>query len=224
LTDAFTSLSKEEKEVTTFNRILVLAPHTDDGELGAGASINKWVHEGKEIHYFAFSAAEESVPSSFPKDELRKEVLASTATLGIPKENVQVFKYPVRKFSEYRQDILEELIKAKKHLMPELILIPSRNDIHQDHQVISMEGIRAFKHNRILGYELPWNNLMFHNICYSVINGGHLDKKHESLQCYKTQTYRTYFNREFIYGLAKVRGTQINADYAECFELVRWIL
>ncbi len=210
--------------MVSFNKILVLAPHTDDGELGCGASINKWINEGKEIYYFAFSAAEESVPSSFPRDELRKEVLASTATLGIPKENVQVFKYPVRKFTEYRQNILEDLIKAKQDLNPDLVLMPSQNDIHQDHQVIHMEGIRAFKLSRILAYELPWNNLTFKNNCYSIIKGEHLDKKHESLQCYKTQFIRSYFNKEFIYGLAKMRGVQINKDYAECFELVRWIL
>lgn len=210
--------------MTSFNRILILAPHTDDGELGCGASINKWVHEGKETYYFAFSAAEESVPSSFPKDELRKEVLASTGTLGVPKENVQVFKYPVRKFTEYRQNILEDMIKAKIDLKPDLILIPSQHDIHQDHQVIHMEGVRAFKHSRILAYELPWNNLTFNNHCYSLIQEEHLNKKHESLQCYKTQLLRTYFNKEFIYSMARLRGVQINREFAECFEMIRWIV
>lgn len=210
--------------VSTFNRILVLSPHTDDSELGCGATIHKWILEGKEIHYLAFSAAEESVPKAFPKEELRKEVINATATLGIPKQNVHVLKYPVRKFSEYRQNILEHLIEFRREIQPELILMPSQNDIHQDHQVISMEGIRAFKLNSILSYELPWNNLNFRNDCFSLIKENNLDAKYNSLRCYKTQRHRTYFNKEFIYALAKMRGVQYNTDFAECFELIRWVL
>jgi LmbE family N-acetylglucosaminyl deacetylase len=210
--------------VIPFQRILILAPHTDDGELGCGASINKWIAEGREVHYLAFSAAEESVPASFPRNELRKEVLASTSTLGIPGEHVRVLKYPVRKFVEFRQNILEDLIKVRAELKPELILIPSQQDIHQDHHVITMEGIRAFKLSAILGYELPWNHLSFHHHCYSIIEEKHLDMKHRALQCYETQKFRSYFNKEFLYGLAKVRGIQINANYAECFEVIRWVI
>ena len=206
------------------NRILVLSAHTDDGELGCGATINKWINEGKEVHYLAFSAAEESVPSSFPKEELRKEVLESTTTLGIARENVQVLKYPVRRFSEYRQEILEHLIKVRNDLQPDLILVPSPRDIHQDHQVISNEGVRAFKLYSILAYELPWNNLSFHNQCYSLIKEENLDIKYKALQCYKTQKHRAYFDKDFIYSLAKMRGVLINSDYAECFEIIRWIL
>ncbi len=206
------------------NRILVLSAHTDDGELGCGATINKWINEGKEVHYLAFSAAEESVPSSFPKEELRKEVLESTSTLGIARENVQVLKYPVRRFSEYRQEILEHLIKVRNDLQPDLILVPSPRDIHQDHQVISNEGVRAFKLYSILAYELPWNNLSFHNQCYSLIKEENLDIKYKALQCYKTQKHRAYFDKDFIYSLANMRGVLINSDYAEGFEIIRWIL
>jgi LmbE family N-acetylglucosaminyl deacetylase len=210
--------------VTGFNRILILAPHTDDGELGCGASIHKWTRSGKEIFYFAFSAAEESVPSAFPRDALRREALLSTTTLGIPKEHVEILKYPVRKFTEHRQNILEDLIKVRNELKPELILLPSRNDIHQDHQVITIEGIRAFKLSSILAYELPWNTLTYHHTCYSVIEEENLEQKCLALQHYETQRHRAYFDRQFIFGLAKTRGTQISAPYAECFEVVRWVL
>lgn len=44
------------------NNILVLAPHTDDGELGMGGTISKLIADGKEVTYVAFSTAEESVP------------------------------------------------------------------------------------------------------------------------------------------------------------------
>ena len=30
-------------------------------------------------------------------------------------------------------------------------------------------------------------------------------------------------NTEFVYGLARVRGTQINVEYAEAFEIIRFV-
>tara|TARA_Y100000739_G_C20308302_1_gene328716 strand:+ start:165 stop:359 length:195 start_codon:yes stop_codon:yes gene_type:complete len=56
------------------NKILVLAPHTDDGEIGCGGSIARFIDEGKEIYYIAFSKCEESVPKGFPKNILEEEV------------------------------------------------------------------------------------------------------------------------------------------------------
>ncbi|MEG2666334.1 MAG: hypothetical protein RSA02_04895, partial [Bacteroidales bacterium] len=53
--------------------ILILAPHTDDGELGLGASINYFIEQGRNVHYAAFSTAEASVPAGFPKDILKTE-------------------------------------------------------------------------------------------------------------------------------------------------------
>ena len=44
-------------------RILVLAPHTDDAELGAGGSMAKWLEAGVDLHVAVFSTAEESLPA-----------------------------------------------------------------------------------------------------------------------------------------------------------------
>ncbi|WP_211236952.1 PIG-L deacetylase family protein [Aneurinibacillus terranovensis] len=210
--------------IHSFTRILIVAPHTDDGELACGASINKWVNEGKTIYYVAFSAAEDSVPEGFPRDALRKEVLLATCTLGISPQNVRILKYPVRRFPEYRQDILEDLVTIKKELQPNLVLLPSQNDIHQDHQVVTLEGIRAFKTHSVLGYELPWNQLKTSNTCFSVITRENLIKKYEALKCYQTQQHRPYLKDDFIHGWARMRGTQVGLEYAECFEIIRWFL
>ena len=66
-----------------FKRVVVLAPHTDDGEFGAGGYIDKLVKSGSEVYYYAFSAAEDSVPKGLPKDILRQEVVAATSILGV---------------------------------------------------------------------------------------------------------------------------------------------
>jgi len=52
------------------SRILILVPHIDDGEFGCGGSISKWVKEGKDVYYVAFSSAKKSVPQGTPKNVL----------------------------------------------------------------------------------------------------------------------------------------------------------
>ena len=57
--------------LNSYNNILVLAPHTDDGELGLGGTISKLIELGKKVTYVAFSTAQQSVPEGFPKDILK---------------------------------------------------------------------------------------------------------------------------------------------------------
>lgn len=205
-----------------FKKILVLAPHTDDGELGAGGYISKLVDEGAEVFYMAFSTAEESVPEGFPKDILKTEVVAATKVLGVKEENVIIFNYQVRKLNYARQEILEELIRFKRlHKDIDLLLIPSIKDIHQDHSTIAMEGIRAFKTKSIFSYELIWNNLSFDTQAYISLEEKHIDKKVNALKEYKSQGFRDYLSEEFIRSLAVARGVQFGVKYAETFEVVR---
>ncbi len=205
-------------------RVVVLAPHTDDGELGCGATIAKALDEGATVFYIAFSTAEESVPPEFPRNQLETEVRAATHILGIPSENLIVFKYPVRKLNFARQEILESLIRLRADLKPDFVFLPSSRDIHQDHETIAKEGIRAFKNSTILGYELIWNNLSFATDCFIEISQSQLDRKIAALQAYETQFGRPYMNPDFIRSLAVVRGTQIGMTFAETFEVVRWII
>ncbi|MCE1199806.1 MAG: PIG-L family deacetylase, partial [Marinilabiliales bacterium] len=139
-------------------RILILAPHTDDGEFGCGATIAKLVEEGNAIYYVAFSSCEKSLPPDLRPDTLKIELLKATKTLGIPSSNVITYDYPVRDFPMFRQAILENMVQLSKDINPDLVFMPSIQDIHQDHHTIASEAMRAFKKTSLLGYELPWNN------------------------------------------------------------------
>lgn len=204
-------------------RVMVLAPHTDDGEFGCGGTIARLIDEGAEVFYSAFSVCEQSIPYGFERDELEREVREATKILGIPPENLLIHRYEVRRFPLNRQEILQDIIDAKKRLEPDLVLMPCLEDIHQDHQVIAMEGVRAYKGRTILSYEMPWNNLSIRTSTFSVLSEAHVNKKIEALAAYKTQTFRQYARPEFIRSLAVTRGAQIGAAYAECFELVRLV-
>ncbi|QHJ88886.1 PIG-L family deacetylase [Aequoribacter fuscus] len=207
-----------------FKNILVLAPHTDDGELGAGGTINKFISQGCSVDYVAFSAAEDSVPVGFDINVLRTEVINATAALGINSENVTVLSYRVRTFPSHRQQILDDLIVLRNKKDYDLILTPSTNDIHQDHKTVTEEAIRAFKHKSILGYELIWNNLTSASTCFVKLNIDNVGAKALALGEYKSQGARPYISRQFINSLARTRGVQIGTEYAECFEVIRLIV
>jgi N-acetylglucosamine malate deacetylase 1 len=204
-------------------KILVLAPHTDDGELGCGASIAKYCSEGHDVYYVAFSNCNRSLPSHLPLNTLVNELYAATQVLGIPNENVTVLDYDVRTFPQFRQPILEDLIKLRSEINPDIVFLPCPTDLHQDHQVISNEGIRAFKNITIYGYEMPWNNISFQTMGFNKLDEKYISIKVEALQEYKSQMHRNYLNENFIRSLATVRGVQIGTAFAESFEVIRLI-
>lgn len=207
-----------------FKNALVLAPHTDDGELGAGATIARLVDQGARVTYVAFSIAEQSVPEGLPRDILKTEVRQATASLGIAPENLIVLGHEVRKLNFARQDILEGLIALRRANAFDLVLMPSLKDIHQDHQTVALEGLRAFKGTTILGYELVWNNLSFDTTVFVKVSAEQLCRKVEALRHYQSQRGKDYTSEEFIFALARTRGVQIGAEYAESFEVVRWVM
>ena len=207
-----------------FENILVLAPHTDDGELGAGGFISMLIEEGAKITYVAFSTAESSVPDHLPKNVLKTEVRIATEKLGIPPKNLIILDYEVRKLNYSRQEILEDLIKIRNKSNYDLVLLPSLKDIHQDHSTVAQEGLRAFKNTTVLGYELIWNNLSFDTTSFVKLEKKHIDAKYNALKDYKSQKGRQYMEKDFIYSLAKTRGVQIGADFAESFEVLRWVI
>jgi LmbE family N-acetylglucosaminyl deacetylase len=210
----------------TKDNILILSPHTDDAELGCGGTIAKLIEEGKNILWVAFSTAEESLPPGFPKNTLVQEFNNVTESLGLHKNNVIVYDFEVRKLTERRQDVLEELIRIRKDFHPDIVLGPSLNDHHQDHHVVSHEMIRAYKSEAsIICYELPWNHIEFKTQMFVKLREEHIKKKLEMLSYYKSQFHikRPYLTEDFIKGLAYTRGAQIGQKYAEAFEVIRWI-
>jgi LmbE family N-acetylglucosaminyl deacetylase len=205
-------------------RALVLAPHTDDGEFGCGGTIARLVEAGAEVHYVAFSTASRSLPAGFSEDTLLHEVRAATAELGIPTENLTVHDFEVRTFPTVRQDILEILVETNARLQPDLVLMPSLGDIHQDHETIAKEGMRAFKRTTLLGYEIPWNCFEFRQQAYVSLEQHHIERKVSALKCYESQQHRNYANEEYIRNVARTRGIESGRELAEVFEVYRWIL
>lgn len=205
-----------------FTRLLVLSPHTDDGELSAGGTIARAVDADKEVFYVAFSTCEKSVPKCYDNDTLKKECLEATQVLGIPRSNTHFLNFEVRSFSSSRQQILDEMILIGRDIQPDLVITPSSFDTHQDHNVIYSESIRAFKKTAsIWGMEHPWNNLSFRTDIFVNLEEKHVKKKIDALKRYESQLPKSYFQASYITSCAYTRGMMIDQTYAEVFECIR---
>lgn len=205
-------------------RILVLAPHTDDGELGCGATIANLIKKGAEIYYLAFSSCQESLPLDFPDDTLEKELMSATNKLGIKQENVKILDFKVRYFERDRQKILETMVDIGKKINPDIVFSPSVHDIHQDHVTIASECLRAFKKKTIFQYEVPWNNYTFDNQAFYCVDEDDVNVKINAIACYKSQINRDYTKPDYIRAQLLTHGVQIGERYAEVFEVPHIII
>ena len=210
--------------IRTIKKALVLGPHPDDVEFGCMGTLLKLIEKGVEVHYAVFSMCEKSVPKGLPPDVIKKELLQVVKELKLPKKNLHLFNYEVRRFPQFRQEILEDLVALNKKINPDLVFLPSSSDIHQDHQTIHMEGKRAFKFNMILGYELPWNNFNFQTDYYTLLDEEKVNEKVRIIGLYASQKSRSYNDEDFLKSLLRIRGTQVKAKYAEAFEVIRLIV
>lgn len=210
---------------TSPKRVLALSAHTDDAELTSGASMARFVNEGAQLFCAVFSTCEESLPEGWDPDSLEGEFREATRLLGIPQDNLFIHRYPVRKLFQYRQEVLETLVRIRREVEPDLVLMPCTGDQHQDHQTLAAEGVRAFRntHSRatLLGYEMPWNVGQIAAQAFISVSPRDMEAKLRALRCYRSQQERPYFSPDFLRSLATVRGMQVGCGLAEAFEVLR---
>jgi len=215
------SAGRNSPVIEAWKKALVLAPHTDDGELGCGGTMARLVEGGCDVRYVAFSIATRSLPSGFEPDTLAREVREATAELGIREDGLTVHDFDVRTFPERRQDLLEILVALWEELEPDVVFQPSHHDVHQDHQTIAQEGLRAFKRTTILGYEIPWNNFDFSYGAYVALEKRHIERKVAALSRYPPHHHPPYAHPQSLCQHARVHGVNVNREYAECFQVYR---
>ncbi len=166
--------------------ILVLAPHTDDETVGCGGFINRMSVEGHNILIVAFSHCNNG--SLITEFENACKVLA-------PDADVILEQFDVRQFTANRQRLLDCLIKHRQ-FAPDVVLCPASYDVHQDHNQVYQEAIRAFKGGKrtILGYSHQWNTMGYSNARLSVLlTKENIAAKKKAMKVYKSQSERDYF-------------------------------
>ncbi len=197
--------------------VLAIAPHIDDVELGAGATIHRLARHNR-VHYLGLS-----LPPLVERDTFLQEFRESVRCLGLGSDTILLKEFDPRNLFDARTEILQLFYDLNQSLKPDLILLPSSFDVHQSHEVVFAEGRRAFKYRTILGYEMPWNNFEVALDVFLTVDEEDVAAKVAAVNAYRTQKRRMFFSNDIVADLARVRGKQIGHPYAECFELIRLI-
>jgi LmbE family N-acetylglucosaminyl deacetylase len=143
--------------------------------------------------------------------------------LGVSDNRVRISYLKVRRFSDDRQAVLDELIAARKAVRPDLVIAPSLRDMHQDHQVVAQEALRAFKNGcTILGWGYPWNIKTFDTTAFIQFEEEDLGRKIAAIGEYRSQR-KPYMEPEIIRAWALTSGVAVGVRYAECFEVARLV-
>jgi len=197
-------------------RVLFIGAHPDDIELGAGALINN-IRGKCEILCVTLSDNQ--------KNPLLKNVVeehrASMAILGVRPENDIIENFETRKFPDARQEVLEYLLKLRREFKPEIVFCHSQNDIHQDHNVVTQEALRAYRGLTVLGFDVVRSSYNFFPHFMVDVTEADVDKKIESLLQYKTYHDKYYFDPELLRATMTRHGALAERDFAEGFDILR---
>ncbi len=201
--------------------VLILAPHPDDAELGCGGTSARLIEEGARVYCATFSLCEESLPTGWPKGVREVEARKAIQEIPIPQDDLLIYRFPVRRLADYRQEILDILVELNSRLVPDLVFLPLPDDLHQDHSTVAAEAMRAFKRTTMYAYEMPWNNIVFRTSAFVTLSEHHLERKVCALSHYESQRDRAYMSEEFTRSQARTRGVQIGVPFAEAFDVLR---
>lgn len=207
--------------VSKIERVLVISAHSDDGEIGCGGTMAKLLEEAAEVTYLYFVLP----PIAMNQPAAQQETDEALQALGIDKViHCKLDGYANRMFHAHRQEILDALVWTYRDVRPDMVFTLSSLDTHQDHAVVASETFRACKKCTILGYDFPWNMPRSQLGCYIAIEQKHLDKKVASIQKNTSQLFRPQLSVDAVTALATVRGAAIGKQYAEAFEVIRWVM
>lgn len=199
------------------NKVLFVSAHTDDSELACGATITRLIEEGSEVRHIAFSCCKRA--------DILAEFQRSNQALGI--SDFHIYDFQNRLFSYNRQEALDILWKHKRTFDPQFVFTHGDYDINQDHQVIHMESMRAFKDRNVIGYNHAWNVRSSKIDFFVRVNQAQIDKKILALKQYETQAERHYFNPEYIESQARSTAAMLclpEVKYAEGFQILNYVL
>jgi LmbE family N-acetylglucosaminyl deacetylase len=195
--------------------VLCLGAHSDDIEIGAGATLLCMMERGirLEVHWCVLSGA----------GEREREARSSAADFLSSAASAKIEVMPFRDgfFPEQGDAIKSWFETLKQCVDPDLILTHCRNDAHQDHRQVCRLTWNTFRDHCILEYEIPkWDGDLGRPNLYMPISARALQRKIELLMShFGSQRSKQWFDRETFQGLARLRGIECRAPdlYAEAF-------
>jgi len=197
-------------------KVLFLGAHPDDIEIGCGALIHQIV---KKTEILCVTLSDNQKNPDLKK--VKNEHLESMKVLGVPEEKVLFGTFTTRVFQQSRQEILEYFLKLRKDFKPDLIFTHSKQDVHQDHNTMTDEALRAFRGITLLGFDVVRSSYGFFPHFLVEVSEEDVNKKIEALAQYETYKDRYYFNSELTRSIMVRHGALAEVKFAEGFDILR---
>ncbi len=197
--------------------VLCLGAHSDDIEIGLGATIIQMLQKGvqAEIHWCVFSGGN--------NEDRDREARSSASDFleGAHQSAIEVLAFRDSFFPQQGEAIKTHFEKLKTSISPDVIFTHRRDDAHQDHREICQLTWNTFRDHLILEYEIPkWDGDVGQPNLYMPVSAAAQERKvNLLLKHFGTQRSKHWFDAETFNGLARLRGLECRAPerYAEAF-------
>jgi LmbE family N-acetylglucosaminyl deacetylase len=199
--------------------VLAIGAHPDDIEIGAGGTLLNLAESrpGLRARYVVLTGTEE-----------RRAEARHAAAAFIPGSDLTVDLHDLPEGRapgvwDRVKDILEDVAQG---WAPDLILAPSSIDAHQDHRTIGEVVPTVFRNQLVLSYEIPkWDGDLGRPSVYVPLTAEVARRKVELLhKCFPSQASRDWWDDEVFLGLARLRGMESRAPYAEAFTCTKMVI
>lgn len=196
--------------------VLFIGAHPDDIELGCGALISD-INDQTRIICVTLSDNQDNTLHK----NLVPEHNASMAILGVKPEYTILHNFTTRRLKEARQEILEVMIDLKHRYHPEVVFVHTARDIHQDHQTVTEEALRAFRGTTLLGFDVLRSSFGFFPDFLVEVSEIGVQTKIRALKAYQTYADKYYFDENIIHATAIRHGALAERPFAEGFDILR---
>jgi LmbE family N-acetylglucosaminyl deacetylase len=195
--------------------VVALGAHCDDIAIGAGGTLLALCAANPGLRVDAL------VLSGGGTDRADEERAALRAFCPGADLDVTVHKLPDGRLPAHWDEAKSALEELRRRTEPDVILAPRVEDAHQDHRGLAQLVPTAYRDHLVLGYEIvKWDADLGRPNAYQPLSVELAEKKVALLQQhYASQRHRPWYDREAFLGLARIRGIECHARYAEAFSV-----
>jgi LmbE family N-acetylglucosaminyl deacetylase len=199
--------------------VLAIGAHPDDIEIGAGATLLDLAEAqpGMRACYLVLTGS--------PERHLEARNAAATF-LPVSDLTIRLHDLAEGRFPSMWGQVKEALEDVARSFVPDLVVAPQHEDAHQDHRMIAEIVPTVFRDQLYLGYEIPkWDGDLGRPSLYVPMTDEAARRKVELLhKCFPSQQSRDWWDDEVFLGLARLRGMECRAPYAEAFTCAKSII
>ncbi|MET9497919.1 PIG-L family deacetylase [Streptomyces sp. NPDC006552] len=201
-------------------RIVAVGAHCDDIAIGAGGTLLTLCQARPGIRVDAL------VLSGGGGEREQEERAALAAFCPGADLRLTVLKLPDGRLPVHWDEAKAAVEEVRARTDPDLVLAPRTDDAHQDHRGLAQLMPTAFRDHLVLGYEIvKWDGDLGRMAAYQPLTPQTAEEKVRLLQeHYPSQRHRPWYDREAFLGLARIRGIECHARYAEAFAVTKLTL